>query len=92
MKKLALTALAFFAFTGLANALYQALENSASRFLIVLSPLDLLQAISEWLFGGGDDTGGLAGADVSGLVYIAGVLGMAALSAFIMYRRYLADE
>lgn len=78
--------------TALANALFEALDNGARRFLIVVSPMDLLQAISAWLFGGGQEIGGLAGADVPAVIYVAGVLAAAALGALVMYRRYLAEE
>jgi ABC-2 type transport system permease protein len=81
-----------FIITGLSNALYEALDSSARRFLIVLAPLDLLVAISQWLFGGSDSEAGLSEVDVSALVLIAGVIGAAAICGLIMYRRYLADE
>ena len=86
-----------FILTALANALYHAMNSSARRFLIVISPIDLLQAISHWLFGAETSSNSgsnvdLSQVDVSGLVFVAAVLGMAALCALIMYRRYLADE
>jgi len=87
---------AVFIVTALANALYDALDSSIRRYLVVVSPIDLLQAISNWLFGVASSGNGsnvdLSQVDVPSIVLVAGVLGMAALSALIMYRRYLADE
>ena len=85
-----------FILTALANALYHAMNSSARRFLVLVSPIDLLGAISHWLFGGGSSNSGsdvdLSQVDVPGIVFVAAVLAMAALCGLIMYRRYLADE
>jgi ABC-2 type transport system permease protein len=78
---------------GLANALYAALDTSARKYLLLVSPFDLVESISHWLFN--DDrpaNESLGAAQLSGGLMVAGVLVAVAIASFIMYRRYLADE
>jgi ABC-2 type transport system permease protein len=78
---------------GLANALYAALDGGARKYLLLVSPFDLAQSLSRWLFNGerpNDES--LGGVQLSGPLMVAGVLLAVALASVIMYQRYLADE
>jgi ABC-2 type transport system permease protein len=76
----------------LANGLFDALESSARRYLVLVSPLDIGAAISHWMFGGLDDAVGLAAVELPSIAYVGGVLVLAAIASLVMYRRYLAEE
>ena len=78
---------------GLSNALYAALNASSRKYLLLVSPFDLVQAISRWLFSAQRERNeSLGGVQLSGLLMVAGVLIAIAIASLIMYRRYLADE
>jgi ABC-2 type transport system permease protein len=78
-----------FIITGIANALYNALDSGIGDYMILLAPGDLVIAISGWVWGESTD---LSNASLSGYWYGLAVVATVALSALIMYRRYLADE
>jgi ABC-2 type transport system permease protein len=78
-----------FMITGIANALYDALDSGIGDYIILLAPGDLVIAISGWVWGERTD---LSNANLSGYWYGLAVVATVAVSAFIMYRRYLADE
>ena len=78
---------------GLANALFHALNASSRKYLLLLSPFDLTQSISRWLFNAARERDESLGAvQLSGPLMVAGVLLAVVVASFIMYRRYLADE
>lgn len=76
----------------LANALFEALDADAAKYLVALSPIDLLSAINNWLFVTSADQGEQLGQGVPGVVLLAAVAAWAAVAGLIMHRRYLADE
>lgn len=81
--------------TALANALFEAVDGDARRFLLFVSPMDIVRALSLWLFG---DMNGpnvnivIAESDMPGITLAAAVLIVVAISAAVMYRRYLTEE
>jgi ABC-2 type transport system permease protein len=80
--------------TALANALYEAVEGDINRVLVFFSPMDLVRAISLWLFDdlNAADNDLIARSDLPGITLAGAVIIVVALTAFIMYRRYLTEE
>jgi ABC-2 type transport system permease protein len=74
---------------GIANALFEALDSGIGDYIILVDPFDLVAAISAWIWG---EPTNMDIADLPGVWYGLAVLATVALSALIMYRRYLADE
>jgi ABC-2 type transport system permease protein len=79
---------AAFVLTGIAEALYSAIDSGIRQYVIFLSPLDLVNAVSAWIFDGARPRL----AELPGGVYAAAMLVVIGIAAGIMYRRYLADE
>ncbi|HMM42330.1 MAG TPA: ABC transporter permease subunit [Thermomicrobiales bacterium] len=77
-----------FLVAAVANALFQATSGTLRDYLVLISPLDLIDAITEWILGGA--TGDMA--NLKGPVYLVGVAAVIVVAALIMYRRYLAEE
>jgi ABC-2 type transport system permease protein len=81
----------FFA-TAIANALFEALEGTLRRYVVLFSPLDVIVGVNDWIFGGvGDSETMVVESNQPGVVYAAAILAVAGIAAAIMYRRYLAD-
>lgn len=79
--------------TGIANALFDALEGTLRRVVVLFSPLDVIEGVNLWAFGNpGEENYMLREADLPGILYPAAVFAVAAVAAAIMYRRYLAEE
>lgn len=81
--------------TAIANALFEAVESDARRFILFVSPLDMVRAVSVWLFGDIDSLDVnqvIREGNLPGYAVVAGVLAVVAIAAGIMYRRYLAEE
>lgn len=74
--------------SGIAEALYEALDSDARDYVIFISPFDLVQAFSAWIF----DAGSPRLAQLSGSIYAIAMLVVIGLTAGIMYRRYLAED
>lgn len=77
-----------FLVAAVANALFQATSGTLRDYLVLISPLDLIDAITEWILGGA--AGDMA--NLKGPVYLVGVAAVIVVAALIMYRRYLAEE
>lgn len=77
-----------FLVTAIANALFQATSGTLRDYLVLISPLDLIDALTGWILGsaGGDM------ATLEGPVYLVGVAAVVVVAALVMYRRYLAEE
>ena len=75
--------------SGISNALFQALDSRLGDYIILVDPFDLVDALSAWVWG---EPSEMDMADLPGIWYGLAVLATVALSALIMYRRYLADE
>jgi ABC-2 type transport system permease protein len=80
--------------TALSNALFEAVDGELRRFLILVSPMDLVRALSLWLFGDLDASESqlIAESDLPGIVLAGGVLAVVAIAGVIMYRRYLTED
>jgi ABC-2 type transport system permease protein len=78
-----------FLVTAIANALFDAVEGTLHDYIVLFSPLDLLESISQWIYGGNQ---GAAMYTLKGPVYLVGVIVVIAIAASIMYRRYLAED
>jgi ABC-2 type transport system permease protein len=74
--------------TSIANALYSALDSDLRQYVILLSPVDLLEAASAWIFAAPSPRM----ADLPGGVHAAAMLVIIAIAAGIMYRRYQAED
>jgi ABC-2 type transport system permease protein len=79
---------ASFVLSGIAEALYSALDSGLRQYVIFLSPFDLIIAVSAWIFDGARPRL----AELPGGFYAAAMIIVIAAAAGIMYRRYLADE
>lgn len=75
----------------ISNALFESLDGGMRRFAILFSPLDVIHATNVWLFDATRDQM-IRESDLPNVVYPAAVLIVAAASAVIMYRRYLAED
>ncbi|HYI15301.1 MAG TPA: hypothetical protein VEX37_07920 [Thermomicrobiales bacterium] len=75
--------------TGIANALFQALDSGIGDYIILVDPFDLVVALSAWIWS---EPTNMDMADLPGIAYGLAVLATVGLSAVLMYRRYLADE
>lgn len=81
--------------TALANALFSAIDSDARRFLLFVSPMDIVRSLSLWLFGdfnGPDVNILIREADMPGITLAGAVLFVVAIAGLIMYRRYLTEE
>ncbi len=74
---------------GIANALFEALDSGIGDYIILVDPLDLVDALSAWVWG---EPTNMDMADLPGIWYGLAVLATVCISALLMYRRYLADE
>jgi hypothetical protein len=74
--------------TGIANALFQALDTGLRDYIILLSPVDMIPALSGWVWS--EDVN-IDNVQLDGIWYGLAVVATVTLSALIMYRRYLAD-
>ncbi|HUG16135.1 MAG TPA: ABC transporter permease subunit [Thermomicrobiales bacterium] len=77
-----------FVLAGIAAALFNALDSNARDYVIFLSPMDLMEATSAWIFG--NSPPGMAA--LAGVYHAAAMLVVIGLAAGIMYRRYLAED
>ena len=75
--------------TGIANALFEALDSGIGDYIILVDPADLVIALSAWVWS---EPTNMDIADLPGIWYGLAVLATVAASALVMYRRYLADE
>jgi ABC-2 type transport system permease protein len=79
--------------TAIANALFDALEGTLRRVVVLFSPLDVIEGMNRWIYGeAGEDNYVLREANLPGIVFPAAVLAVVAVAGAIMYRRYLAEE
>lgn len=75
--------------TGIANALFDALDAAVGDYIILFDPFDLIIALSAWVWG---EPTNMRIADLPGYWYGFAVLVTIALAGTLMYRRYLADD
>jgi ABC-2 type transport system permease protein len=78
-----------FMITGIANALFQALDSAAGDYIILVDPGDLIMALSAWVWS---EPTSMDIASLAGGWYGLAVVATVALAGLLMYRRYLADE
>lgn len=79
--------------TGIVHGLYGAIDASWARFLIFLSPFDIITGTRAWVFGETITGGGLLGeADMPGFAYGIVILLYVGVAAAIMHRRYLRED
>lgn len=78
-----------FMITGIANALFEALDSAIGDYIILVDPGDLVSALSAWVWS---EPTNMDIADLPGVWYGLAVLATVALAGLLMYRRYLADE
>ena len=83
-----------FIISGLAEALFQALDTGARKYLLLLSPNSLVSAFSRELFNAArpNDISTVGAVSLPLVVMIGAMLAVVLVSAFVMYARYLADE
>lgn len=77
-----------FLVTAITNALFEAVDGTLRDYIILVSPIELIQAITGWLLG---DVSSEMG-NLRGPVYLVGIAAAVGISALIMYRRYLTEE
>jgi ABC-2 type transport system permease protein len=81
--------LAFFVLTAAITAiLAEITTGDVQRYVVLLSPVDVLTGLGYWLFGAEPAEGMLRTADLHGLVYLAVTLAYAAASAGLLYRYF----
>jgi ABC-2 type transport system permease protein len=79
--------------TSIVNALFEALEGTLRRVVVLFSPLDVIEGVNHWIYGEtGEDNYMIREADLPSVMYPAVVIVVVALAGAIMYRRYLAEE
>ncbi len=78
-----------FMITGIANALFDAIDAGIREYIILLDPADLVIAISAWVW---EEPTNMSIATLQGTWYGIAVLATVGLASLSMYRRYLADE
>lgn len=78
-----------FMVTAIANALFQALDAAAGDYIILFSPVDMIAALSAWVWG---EPTNMDIASLPGYWYGLAVVVTVAIAGLVMYRRYLADE
>lgn len=78
-----------FLVTALANALFNALDSTLGDYVIFLSPLDLIEALVNWVYDGNEQ---LSIAQLPGIAYPIGIIVTALIAADIMFRRYLSED
>lgn len=74
--------------TAITSALFNATSGVLSDYLVLISPLDLIDALTSWILGG--SPGDMA--TLKGPVYLVGVAVVVVVAALVMYRRYLSEE
>ncbi len=80
-------------FTGIVNALNQATDTFMSRFLVFLSPFQIISGTRAWVFGEPvPNDSMLVEADMPGFTYGLAILLYVCIAAFIMHRRYLRED
>ncbi|HBY46394.1 MAG TPA: hypothetical protein DEG70_09110 [Chloroflexi bacterium] len=57
-------------------------------YIVLISPIELVQSITGWLLGGSGSTIG----NLVGPAYLVGVVAAVIAAGLIMQRRYLAEE
>ncbi len=79
--------------SGFVAALFDAIKSDWHRYIALLSPTVVPQALTSWIFGtklGGDSAA--ATAHLAGPLYLISVAVVVLVSSFVMYRQYLRDE
>ena len=79
--------------SGLVAALFNAVDASWHRYLLLVSPTAVPQALTSWIFGTtlGKDNAATQ-ANLAGEWYLLSVLVVTAVCSFVVYRQYLRDE
>lgn len=75
--------------TALANALFDALDSTLGDYVIFLSPLDLIEAVGNWIYNGNQS---IPMAQLPGIAYPIGMIVTAMIAAGVMFRRYLSED
>jgi ABC-2 type transport system permease protein len=78
-----------FMVTAISNALFEALDTGIGDYIILFDPIDLITALSAWVWGEQINSDI---ADLPGVWYALAVVATVAISGLLMYRRYLADD
>ena len=79
--------------SGFVAALFDAIKGDWHRYLALLSPTVVPQALTSWIFGtklGGDTAA--ARANLAGPWYLLSVVLITVVCSFFVYRQYLRDE
>jgi ABC-2 type transport system permease protein len=79
--------------SGFVAALFEAIKSSWHRYLALLSPTVVPQALTSWIFGthlGGDNVA--ARANLAGPWYLLSIALVVGVSSFVVYRQYLRGE
>lgn len=79
--------------SGFVEALFHAIQSDWHRYVVLLSPAIVPQALTRWIFGSpleGDSP--VAQAHLSGSLYLLSVALVVTLSSFVIYRQYLRHE
>ena len=74
--------------TAITNALFDATSGTLRDYIVLISPIELVQSITGWLLGGSGSTIG----NLVGPAYLVGVVAAVIAAGLIMQRRYLAEE
>jgi ABC-2 type transport system permease protein len=77
-----------FVLNGIALALHNALDEGLREYVIFISPPDLVEATSAWIF----DASPPRLADLAGGFYAGAMVVVIGLAAGVMYRRYLDED
>ncbi len=79
--------------SGFVAGLFNAINGGWHRYLVLLSPVVVPQALTSWIFGTTLSSGNLAAeAHLNGAWYLVSVAGITLLSSYVVYRLYLRDE
>ncbi len=79
--------------SGFVQALFEAINGSWHRYIVLLSPTLVPAAITSWIFGTnlGNDSP-IVRADLAGVSYLISVTAVVLISSFVVYRQYLHHE
>lgn len=84
---------AFLILSGIAGALFEAIDAGWGRYLALVNPRAIPEGVTLWVFSDAPDPGSLLErAALAGPLYLAAVVAIVAASGAIMYWRYLRDE
>ncbi len=79
--------------SGFVQGLFEAINANWHRFIILLSPVVIPEALTDWIFGsnpGSDSV--IARANLAGVSYLISVAVVVVICSWVVYRQYLRHE